>query len=251
MNYYDTLEVIPHASYEIIRNAYRALAIKYHPDINRTNDKRNAEEKMKQVNLAYEILYNPIKRAEYDLYLKNNKSREQTNTNKDYDEQDKNKGKNHEEKAENYYKGNEKSDLFINLEVLVESVTIGASKTGNFRNKVKDIMNKSDYVIYSHFASVIRKNIYCLSAMAGSENEVKSLCKDFCKILTIVDSAKNDQILLKKVEACITLIFRNTLCPCTMSQQQPMMNQMGYKTTRDDGYEDEDDFRRHHKRGHR
>ena len=32
MNYYDILEVVPHASPEVIKNAYRALAKKYHPE---------------------------------------------------------------------------------------------------------------------------------------------------------------------------------------------------------------------------
>jgi len=52
--YYKTLGVSKTATIEEIKKAYRRLAKKYHPDLN-PNDKA-AEEKMKQINLAYETL---------------------------------------------------------------------------------------------------------------------------------------------------------------------------------------------------
>jgi len=51
MNYYDLLEISPSASVEVIRNAYKTLAKKYHPDTYR-GDTSFAEEKMKLLNEA-------------------------------------------------------------------------------------------------------------------------------------------------------------------------------------------------------
>ena len=47
-----------------IRKAFRKLARKYHPDVNK--DKATAEEKFKQLNEAYEVLGDPEKRKKYD-----------------------------------------------------------------------------------------------------------------------------------------------------------------------------------------
>src|SRR3989338_2039100 len=62
-NYYDILGVPKNASKEDIKNAYRKLAHKYHPDKSGGN-----ENKFKEVNEAYQILINDKKRAEYDRY---------------------------------------------------------------------------------------------------------------------------------------------------------------------------------------
>jgi preprotein translocase subunit Sec63 len=62
-DYYAILQVSPAAEKEVIEAAYRKLAQKYHPDINRSE---GAEEKMKRINAAYEVLSDPAKRAAYD-----------------------------------------------------------------------------------------------------------------------------------------------------------------------------------------
>lgn len=62
-DYYKTLGVDKNASQEAIQRAYRKLARKYHPDINKARD---AEEKFKQINEAYEVLGDPEKRTKYD-----------------------------------------------------------------------------------------------------------------------------------------------------------------------------------------
>ncbi|MCL2099499.1 MAG: DnaJ domain-containing protein [Oscillospiraceae bacterium] len=65
MNYYELLEVSPAASIDVIKNAYKTLAKKYHPDAYK-GDKIFAEEKMKVLNEAISVLEDEEKRREYD-----------------------------------------------------------------------------------------------------------------------------------------------------------------------------------------
>ncbi len=62
---YETLEVSENASEAEIKKAYRKLARKYHPDVNKET---SAEEKFKEINSAYEILSDPKKKQQYDMY---------------------------------------------------------------------------------------------------------------------------------------------------------------------------------------
>ena len=64
LDYYATLEVTPQASDEEIKRAYRKLALKYHPDRNQGNKK--AEEKIREINAAYEVLGDPETRKSYE-----------------------------------------------------------------------------------------------------------------------------------------------------------------------------------------
>lgn len=63
-DYYKTLEVHPEASDEVIKKAYKALAVRYHPDIS-----EKTARKMQEVNLAYQVLSDPEKRRLYDQKL--------------------------------------------------------------------------------------------------------------------------------------------------------------------------------------
>lgn len=60
---YKTLEINENASEAEIKKAYRKLARKYHPDVNKD---KGAEEKFKEINSAYEILSDKEKKAQYD-----------------------------------------------------------------------------------------------------------------------------------------------------------------------------------------
>ena len=60
---YAVLQVVPSCEQEVIHAAYRALALKYHPDRDAT---RRAAEKMAELNRAYAILRDPAARAAQD-----------------------------------------------------------------------------------------------------------------------------------------------------------------------------------------
>ena len=64
-DYYDILGVARNATKDEIKKAYRKLAHKHHPDKTKGDDK-----KFKELNEAYEVLYDDKKRAEYDTYGK-------------------------------------------------------------------------------------------------------------------------------------------------------------------------------------
>jgi DnaJ-class molecular chaperone len=64
-DYYEILGINKNATQEEIKEAYRKLAFKYHPDLNKENPM--AVEKMKEINEAYAVLSDARKRREYDL----------------------------------------------------------------------------------------------------------------------------------------------------------------------------------------
>ena len=66
-DYYETLGVTRTSSKEEIKTAYRTLAKKFHPDLNKDNPKL-AEEKFKEISEAYEVLIDDNKRIKYDQY---------------------------------------------------------------------------------------------------------------------------------------------------------------------------------------
>ena len=65
-NYYEILQIQKNTSQAEIKNQYRYLAKKWHPDREKSPD---AERKMMQINMAYEVLSNPKRRKMYDQHF--------------------------------------------------------------------------------------------------------------------------------------------------------------------------------------
>ncbi len=69
-NYYEILEIDQKASQEIVEKAYKVLIKKYHPDLqSEPKEKIKCEEKIKEINEAYDTISNSQLRAEYDNKL--------------------------------------------------------------------------------------------------------------------------------------------------------------------------------------
>src|SRR5690554_3370958 len=64
-DYYEVLGISKNASEDDIKKAYRTLAKKYHPDVNK---EPGAEAKFKEVQEAYDVLNDATKRAQYDQF---------------------------------------------------------------------------------------------------------------------------------------------------------------------------------------
>ncbi len=65
-NFYDILWVSKNATQEEIKKAYRKKAMEYHPDRNKWN--KNSEEKFKEINSAYDTLWDEKKKKQYDMF---------------------------------------------------------------------------------------------------------------------------------------------------------------------------------------
>jgi DnaJ-class molecular chaperone len=85
-DYYEILGLEQSATTKQVKNAYRQLALQYHPDRNR--DDPTAAEKMKAVNEAYAVLSNPQKRNEYDAIRQQFGSSAYTRFRQTYSDQD-------------------------------------------------------------------------------------------------------------------------------------------------------------------
>ena len=71
MDYYKVLGLIPGAESVVIKAAYRALTKIYHPDKNKD---KNAEDRIREINAAYEILSDPEKKSKYDKEIENDQN---------------------------------------------------------------------------------------------------------------------------------------------------------------------------------
>ena len=76
MDHYKVLQVDRGAEPEVIEKAYKALAMKYHPD--KVGQSARSTRRMQELNTAYAVLSNPAARAHYDSGLGDDRSAAQS-----------------------------------------------------------------------------------------------------------------------------------------------------------------------------
>jgi DnaJ-class molecular chaperone len=103
--YYAIMEVSEHANYREIRSAFRRLAKKYHPDL---NNSVHAEEKIKKINAAFEVLSDKEKRREYDSICFNDNNYLSKQKEEKHNENEDNKSQINN--ADNYSKSRKEDD---------------------------------------------------------------------------------------------------------------------------------------------
>ncbi len=69
IDYYQVLQVRRDAEPEVIERAYKALSLKYHPDVSSPDRRQTANQRMQLINEAYRTLKDPASRRRYDATL--------------------------------------------------------------------------------------------------------------------------------------------------------------------------------------
>lgn len=69
MDHYQVLQVSSDAETEVVDRAYRALSLKYHPDVVAEGEREAAHRRMQRINLAHAVLSDPRRRRDYDRTL--------------------------------------------------------------------------------------------------------------------------------------------------------------------------------------
>ena len=69
LDHYQVLQVSRGAEPEVIERAYRALSLKYHPDVASERRRPDANRRMQRINEAYRVLGDPQRRRAYDATL--------------------------------------------------------------------------------------------------------------------------------------------------------------------------------------
>lgn len=113
------MQVSEHANYREIRSAFRRLAKKYHPDL---NNSAHAEEMIKKINAAFEVLSDKEKRREYDSMCLNDNNRMPKQKEENHNENENNKtqinnayGKSRNEDEDSSQISNEYQSVYFNL----------------------------------------------------------------------------------------------------------------------------------------
>ena len=160
--YYEILEIDKNASDEVIKNAYKTLVKKYHPDLKTGQEKVTAEKKTKEINSAYDVLSNPTSKAEYDQSLSET-------INISIEEYKSILNENNNLKNElNYYKDNFNNFYNINnAERINKNYTYRNERTNQYNNTTTEVQNQNninndenpDYNTYSKSKFILNRGI--------------------------------------------------------------------------------------------
>ncbi len=167
IDYYEVLGIHRNATPEEIKNAYRKLARKLHPDLN-PNDKE-ANKKFQQINEANEVLSDPEKRKKYDKYGKDWEHSEEFERARQSQ-----RGSSHAQGQPGYgdFSGQDFSDFFSSM--FGESYS-GSGRSGQVKFRGQDynaeirISLKDAYITHQQTITVNGKNLR-ITIPAGIEN---------------------------------------------------------------------------------
>ncbi len=148
-NYYEILEVNEHASKEIIEKAYRTLVKRYHPDLYSSTQKQSAEQKLRDLNEAYDVLSDDFLRRQYDREFQ----KEQESKNTEYGE-NQNQNRNRRNTSWQNKNRKEKKDFDDKMNVKTNNTVGTFSIVGmlkdlivqKFRNREKRKLNQTDFL---------------------------------------------------------------------------------------------------------
>lgn len=199
-NYYELLEVSEKASPEVIKKAYITLVKKYHPDLQSDDEKKSAEDKIKEINEAYEVLSDKAKKESYDRKLQmqrvkeehyNTSSNSQNTSNNTY--KNTNRTPNSNNKKNNYSKPNLQKRV-IHKPTMNENFD-DFGDFNNFQNDYNNIMNE----VYNNAYNEAYNNAYNQAYINNLKNmgyeiryerpfkeKLKIAFASFCGILLVI-----------------------------------------------------------------
>lgn len=199
-NYYELLEVSEKASPEVIKKAYITLVKKYHPDLQPDDEKKSAEDKIKEINEAYEVLSDKAKKESYDRKLQmqrvkeehyNTSSNSQNTSNNTY--KNTNRTPNSNNKKNNYSKPNPQKRV-IHKPTMNENFD-DFGDFNNFQNDYNNIMNE----VYNNAYNEAYNNAYNQAYINNLKNmgyeiryerpfkeKLKIAFASFCGILLVI-----------------------------------------------------------------
>lgn len=140
-NYYEILQVNENASQEIIEKAYKVLVKKYHPDLQNGEKSLYAEEVIKNINEAYEVLSDNFLREQYNIELQKDKKRKIEKLYGKPEQKQSEKKTKSEEKKPYEKKDNSKQNKVGTLDGII-SIVKELIKNKPKREEVKEITKK-------------------------------------------------------------------------------------------------------------
>ena len=193
-NYYELLEVSEKASPEVIKKAYITLVKKYHPDLQPDGEKKSAEEKIKDINEAYEVLSDKTKKESYDRKLQMQRVKnEHYNSNTFSNNQNKttstkrNTNNSHNSTTSNTYSKPHPSKRVITKPTVNE--------VDNLKNDYNNIMNEVYHNAYNEaynnaykqaYINNLKKMGYEIRYERPFKEKLKIAFSSFCAILFII-----------------------------------------------------------------
>ena len=170
-NYYEILEVDKNASQEVIEKAYRALAKKYHPDLQQGEKQQEYAEKMKIINQAYDVLSNSNKRAEYNEKLEKERLQSERMQNRamSREEQERIMQENYALKQQLNRMGSNKQQVDDNTimnmsRILSEQIKVAQNKA-YYDAYMQDMKNRGYKIRYKHDLKYYLKAIRAIAIM--------------------------------------------------------------------------------------